>query len=122
MAENATIGGSGVLFVGEDKIIDFEVLDQDDVPVDIAGWAMTFDVRASDVESTALISASATVTGTYSATRASNTQRARVTLLDDTHMSVVSAQGYRYSLKRTTAGSETILAYGRFAPERATQI
>lgn len=114
----------GELFVGEDKILDLEVLQDDGAtPQDIAGWSITFDVRLTDKTSTALLSKSATVTGTYSATRASNTQRARVTLTDTELASpTFSGRTYRHSWKRLTDGSETILAYGDFRMQRATQV
>jgi len=122
MAEDVTIGGDGALFVGEDKTLKLEVLDADDVPVDITGWAITLDVRTRDnAADPALLSKSASITGTYSSTRASNTQRAVATLADDDTV-LLTAKTYRHSWKRTTAGNETILAYGDFVVERATQM
>ena len=71
-------------------------------------------------------SAGITITGTYSATPGSNTQRA-VVAIDDTDtfttVVVVPPKKYRYSLKRTDPGSEKTIAFGNFvlreAPVRA---
>lgn len=122
MAENVTIGASGNdLFLGEDKILRLHVKDSDGVPVDIAGWAVLFNVRESDRASTDVLSKAAPISGTYNADPDVNTQRAIVTLTD-TETAALSAKRYRYSFKRTDDGSETILAFGPFVPQRATQI
>ena len=60
-----------------------------------------------------------TITGVYDAVRATNTQRA-VVVVTDTEMNLFKAKTYRYSWKRTDDGSETVLARGPFAPEKAT--
>lgn len=123
MAEQVTIGGDGDVMVGEDKIFRLELLDSSSVPVNMTGWAITFDVRTSDTASQVLITKTAAVSGTYSATRSANTQRASATVTDsDLASSVFEAKTYRYSFKRTDDGSETILAYGPFRVQRATQV
>lgn len=120
MASNVTIGGSGSLFVGEDKTLRFELLDVAGLPVDMTGWAMVFDVRAKDTSlEPPILSKTPTLSGIYDDDRAANTQRASVTLSDD-DMNLFRAKAYRYSWKRMTAGSETVLARGNFAPEKAT--
>lgn len=118
MGAQVNIGGAGTLFVGEDKTVRLELLDSSDVPVDMSGWAITMLVvdRAGDT----LLTESGTVSGVYSATRASNTQRAVFTLTD-TEMAI-AAGAHRYSIKRTDDGSETILAFGLFTVEKTTQI
>jgi hypothetical protein len=120
MAENVKIGGSGNLFVGEDKTFRLELLDAAGVPVDMTGWVVRLDVRTSDTAAAALLSGNATITGTYNAARAVNTQRAELTATD-TQMGAFSSTTYRHSWKRTDDGSETILCYGDFRPQRATQ-
>jgi hypothetical protein len=128
MAFEQTIGGEGTLFVGEDKTLSLELLqsgsDPDSsasVPENMAGWAVQFIVRIKD-DSTGnpILTKTATVSGSYSATRASNTQRAVVTLTD-TDMDALVPRIYRHSWKRTDDGSETVLAYGNFSVQRATQ-
>ena len=122
MAENVTIGSSeNNLFLGEDKVLRLHVKNSAGVPVDIAGWAVLFNVRESDKASIDVLVKSAAVQGTYDADPDDNTQRAVVTLTD-TETAALSAKLYRYSFKRTDDGSETILAFGPFVPQRATQI
>lgn len=117
----------GQCFVGEDKNLDCEVLDGVatatdplGLPVDIAGWAGTFDMRESDHAAVAMLAISCSVTGTYAATRAANTQRLRAALTDD-QTTQFDPGVYRYSFKRTTAGAETVLAFGSITWRQATQ-
>lgn len=122
-ATTVTIGGEGTLFVGEDKIVELELVDDPDaaspVPVNMAGWEVLFDVRSKDASSTAIFTKTAAIVGIYNAVRASNTQRARVTLTD-TEMNTVKQKTYRHSWKRMDDGVETVLARGPFTPEKAT--
>jgi len=141
MATDVAIGGpgTGVIFVGEDKTLELEVLqrpadadpdaDIEDVgvPIDIAAWTMVFDVREKDNSADpAILSKTPSVVGTFSSTRSANTQRARVVLTDvDLNLFKGSnlpagAKTYRHSWKRMTADLETVLARGDFAPEKAT--
>lgn len=128
MATDVTIGGSGTLFVGEDKTLRLELLDENDLPVNMAGWTMLFDVREKDNSSAALLSKVPSVTGAYNAARAANTQRAEVTLTDDDLAATIfkgsnltaGAKTYRHSWKRMDAGNETVLSRGDFSPEKAT--
>lgn len=120
MATTVTIGGSGTLFVGEDKTFRIEVLDVSGNPVDMTGWAILFDVRKTDkAPDPAIFSKTATVSGTFNSVRAVNAQRALVTLTD-TELNTVKNKTYRHSWKRMDDGSETVLARGDFAPEKAT--
>jgi hypothetical protein len=131
MANDIQMGGieADRIFLDTDQTRDLEVLDLDTdptgaTPKDIAGWAITFDVRRHDRDSVALLTTAASIVGTYSATRSANTQRARVTLADtDLTLAVFGRAGgtYRHSWKRTTAGVEAILARGDIIIERATQ-
>ena len=118
MGAQATIGGSGTLFVGEDKTLKLELLDSSDVPVDMTGWAVSLIVHTKAGE--VVVTETATISGVYSATRSVNTQRAVVTLTD-TEMGI-AAGTHRHSWKRTDDGSESILAYGDFIVEQTTQI
>jgi hypothetical protein len=126
MAEEVTIGGSGSLFVGEDKVLRFELPTPavggvaSVVAVDMTGWAMVFDVRKGDASADpAILSVVPTLTGTFNSVRATNTQRAIVTLTDD-QMNLFRAKNYRWSWKRMDSGSETVLGWGTFAPQKAT--
>lgn len=119
MALPVTIGGSGTLFVGEDKTFKLKLLDVSGVPVNMNGWSVLFDVRKVDTSTTAIFSKTATIIGVYNADDTINTQRAQVILTDD-EMNTVKASGYRHSWKRMDDGSETVLAWGPFTPQKAT--
>jgi hypothetical protein len=120
MATTVQIGGSGTLFVGEDKTFTLETLNASEVPVDMLGWTVLFDVRKSDkAPDPAIFSKSATIVGVFNVVRATNTQRAQITL-SDTEMNTVSGRTYRYSWKRMDDGVETVLARGPFVVEKAT--
>lgn len=122
MAYEFQIGGEGTLFVGEDKFLRLEVVDTQDPPqpVDMTGWDLLFDVRKKDNSADpAILSITPTLIGAFNADRALNTQRALATLTDD-QMNLFRAKNYRFSWKRMDAGDETVVAYGTFAPEKAT--
>lgn len=132
MAAAVDFGGSDTdrVFLGTDLTKAFHVLDYDTdttgaTAKDITGWAITFLARKTDDSSAALLTKTLTIAGTFNATATLNAQRATVTLADtDLTAAVFGPRGgrYRYSVKRTTDGSETILAYGDFIVERATQV
>lgn len=120
-AIHVTIGGSdnddGRVFVGEDKTLTLTLKNYSNT--DMSGWAVTFLVRPKVASTTTTITKSATISGSYSATAASNTQVATVTLTD-TDLSI-TAGTYYHSWKRTDDGSETVLCEGKFIVEQATQ-
>lgn len=118
MANEATIGGSGQLFVGEDKTFVLELLDSSDAPVNMTGWTIIFVVSARDA-GTPLFNITASVTGSFNASRVLNSQRASAALTS-AQMDTLKAKTYRHSWKRTDSGVETILAYGDFEVEKAT--
>ena len=124
MATSIPLGGHGTFFVGEDKTFRLECLDADvsGVPVNMEGWAVVFDVRASDSSATPLFSVPATIIGAYSATRTENTQRAEVSVTDEQTGQLNGTLRYRYSWKRLDADRETLLAIGYLIVERATQV
>lgn len=120
MAQEVTIGGNGTLFVGEDKTLRMELLDAAGVPVDMTGWTLVFDVRIKDASpDPPIVTKTPTLTGVYNVIRAQNTQRAVVILSDD-DLNLFRAKIYRHSWKRLDNGSETVLAYGNFTPQKAT--
>ena len=122
MAVESTIGGAGTMFVGEDKLLRFELPSASDplAAVDMTGWAMVFDVRAKDTSpDPTIVSAVPSLIGSFNSVRASNMQRATVTLTDD-QLNLFKAKNYRWSWKRTDAGNETVLGWGTFAPQKAT--
>jgi len=119
MATTVTIGGSGTLFVGEDKLFRHETLDANSLPVDMTGWDVRFDVRTTDASTTVIFGKTASIIGVYNPVRATNTQRAIVSL-SDTEMNTVKGKTYRHSWKRMDDGVETVLARGPFVVEKAT--
>lgn len=120
-AINVTIGGSdnddGRVFVGEDKTLTLTLKNYSNT--DMSGWAVLFVVRPTVGSSTTTLSKTATISGSYNATPASNSQVATVTLTD-TDLSI-TAKTYYHSWKRTDDGSETVLCEGKFIVEQATQ-
>lgn len=121
MAENVTIGGGGTLFVGEDKTLSLELTSKADstVAVNMSGWTMVFDVRKSDTSQTSILSLTPSVTGSFNALRSSNTQRAMVTISDES-TNLFKGATYRYAWKRLDEDSETVLMWGDFVLEKAT--
>jgi len=120
MATEVTIGGNGTLFVGEDKTLRLELLDPAGVPVNMATFTIKMIVRIKEPSpDPPILDKTATVSGTYSAVRATNAQRAVVTLTD-TEMDALSGRTYRHSWKRTNTDNETILSFGPFIVEEAT--
>jgi hypothetical protein len=108
------------VFIGTDVTFRFHIKDEDeDAAVNITGWALSFMVKAdpADADDDALVvkttSSGISISGSFDSSPAANTQRATVTLEDsDTHL-YEALRGY-WELKRTDAGSETVLGYGDF--------
>lgn len=136
MAFEASIGGGGSILLGEDKTLRLEVIDADLstfdpddestwTPKDVTGFTMVFIIRdQSSYTGTILATKSGTITGSYNAVRASNTQRVLVTIDDTDFVSeagLIPAGTSYYSLKRTDAGSETVLRFGEFIVQETTQ-
>jgi hypothetical protein len=127
MAVESNVTAASHVFLGEDKVLEFTITDEDDVPVDVSGWAMIWDLRKADkTTGDALIEkttgAGITVTGVYNVAPLVNTQRVLVTLADtDSDSSTtIQAKTYRHALKRSDDGSETVLAFGDFTFLQAT--
>jgi hypothetical protein len=120
MGKQVTLGGDGRFFMGEDKAISVEVVDRAGVPVDVAGWTTTLVITRT-VTSAALLTASGEVSGTYSATRADNTQRITFVLTDD-QTDDLTAGVYHYSVKRTGDDVDAVLLYGVCYVQQANQV
>lgn len=122
MATEGTLDG---LFVGADHVVELTVYQDDAATIqDITGWTIVLDIRHSDLGSPALISKTGTVSGVYNSVPATNTQKVSFTITDDDlAASVFPADDkvYRYSIKRTDAGSEQPLRYGDATIVRVTQ-
>ncbi len=120
MANLLAIGGSGQLFAGEDKSFVFEVLNRSGVPVDTTGYTFSLVISASAVTA-ALLTLSGSVSGSYTAVRATNAQRVTFTMTD-AQSAVFLASDYHFSVKRTDNDAETIIAYGKITFERTNQV
>ena len=135
-------------FVGEDKDFQFEIFDQAGLSVedleaaitagtatmeDVSSWDFAFLVRLKDkttgdplIDKNSGSPVEIEVTGTYNSARGTNTQRVVVHLFDtdtasaDGSSVTLAPKTYRYSLKRTDDGAETILAWGDFELLEAT--
>jgi hypothetical protein len=104
------------------------------VPENVAGWAVSFVLlksdKAADASTPQLVltttGGAITITGVYNVDPDVNTQALRV-FVADTDIPLWNGTAgfkqktYRYSLKRTDAGSETIIAKGNFDLTEATQ-
>jgi hypothetical protein len=94
-------------------------------PSDMSGWTVVLDIRKKDTSpAPALISKTGTVSGSYSATPASNTQKVTFALSDDDLSATVFPKDdatYRFSIKRTDTGAEMVLRYGDAVLTRVTQ-
>lgn len=121
MGKLNNLGGNGEIFIGEDKTIEMEILDRSDVPVNITGWTITVVISLTPTSAALFTKTPATISGSYNAVRASNTQRASVGLTD-TELATLTKGKYTWSAKRDENGSESILAWGSFVVQRANQV
>jgi hypothetical protein len=120
VAFEVNIGGNGSLFVGEDKLLRMEVVDDSGKPVNMAGVTILLDIRKTDdATEPAIVSKVGSVTGAFDPVRGSNAQRVLFLLTDD-DMNLFYARNYRHSVKSMDTDFETLLAYGYFTPQKAT--
>lgn len=97
------------------------------VPVDVSGWAMSWTLRRTVDASSALIEKATggngiIVSGAFNVDPTLNEQQVEVTIEDtdtydasaDPPVDVRPSKSYRYALKRTDDGSETVLVFGKF--------
>lgn len=94
------------------------------VPINMSGWTVKFVVRKTVDSSGVLVEKTPTITGVYNTDPSVNTQRAEVACTDtELGLTVFTrAMEAQQSWKRLDDGSETVLAYKKFAIERATQV
>ena len=136
MASTVQLGGVDAdrIFIDTDFTRDFAVLDLDAdrtgaTAKQVTGLPFTLDIRPRDHSSAPpiisfSIGSGLSIIGTFNSVAASNTERIRWTCADtDLTTALFSIRGgtFRYSLKRTTPGSEVIIQRGDIVIERATQ-
>jgi hypothetical protein len=118
------------IFIGTDFTRDFHVLDLDADPTgqtakNVDGHTYVFDVRKEDKSSEVKLSKELAVVGTYDPNPEANTQRLRWTCADDDLTTEIFGRDggtFRYSVKRTNPGNETVVQFGDIVIERVTQI
>ena len=126
MSIESSITAEEEFFIGEDKFLSYTVTEDDEVtPQDVTGWALSWYLkkRATDADADAKLTKTTvsgiTISGVYNADPALNTQRVVVAIADtDTGAAgspaeALPAGSYRMELKRTDAGSETVLSFGQ---------
>ena len=114
------IGGNGLLYARENRILRWRIRDADGVLVNVDGWTTHFVVSTTERATMPTIDVAGTIVGVYNSVEASNTQYVEVELTAD-HTNITAPRTYRYSLKRTDAGFEDVLRAGPFQVELATQ-
>jgi hypothetical protein len=121
------------IFLGTDKIFEYEIFADDGIDEDLAdgspnplktmvdastlefAWAMAKTVKGSPVfpaKRTAPAGTGITVVGVYASGRVANTQRVRVTISDEDTDALKEAS-YYYGFKRMSDGAEEILTFGK---------
>lgn len=119
MATETHITSEDGWFTGEDKSLVFTITTTDggSVAQDITGWALSWTLKraATDADVDAVLTKT-TAAGIALTTPASGICTVSVA---DTDTDGVVPRLYYHELKRTDAGSETILAYGRAELRRA---
>ena len=121
-------------FLGEDKVVDFEIFGPDDVtPFNITGLALEWNLRKKDSSpDPALLTKTPSVIGTFNIDPGVNSQRARLTFASNDTDPLVTSQlvtpytlkantAYRHSMKLKDPGNETILSYGSWTFNQATE-
>lgn len=118
------VKGDLVLFMDTDNVFDFPIIDEDGTQLDVTGWTANLEVDdSSETWATNKLTVAASVVADPE--DAAKTVL-RVTITDDLLQpgdddDEWEEKKYPYSLKRTNAGAEKILRYGRFDVKRARQ-
>jgi hypothetical protein len=116
MSRTQNIGTSAEWFVGTNKTLPFEIYSDDEVTIeDVTGWACRWVLRRAKDDDPIILDKTTvsgiTISGTYNADPAVNTQRVYVatTPSDTQHL---QPGRYYHALKRTDSGFEDILSEG----------
>lgn len=124
MARQQHLGETEDIFIGEDKTIPFEIYASDEEAIEnVATFAMAFYIRQVGDSDKRLLTkttggSTITITGSHNSSPTTNTQRTNV-LIEDTDTDHWQPGNYSYSLWRTDAGNETVLAYGLITFKKA---
>ncbi len=112
------------MFVGEDRLLEMHVKNlAEDTSINVSGWTIAFLLKRklSNADASALITKTAAVAGTFNSDPDTNTQRATVTIEDSDNVSLTPGLCF-WEMKRTDAGFETVLGYGRFNLRRGVHV
>jgi hypothetical protein len=118
MAIERNITADDDFFLGEDKILVDTIYQSDGTTVqNVTGWAISFMVKKNATDA----DASAKITKTTGAGIVLTTPLSGlITItLTDTDTASLPADSYRYEVKRTDDGSETVLTFGRLTLRQA---
>jgi hypothetical protein len=118
MAVESNIAESDDFFIGEDKSLTWTIYQSDGTTAqDVTGWALSWTVkrREGDLDASAVLTKT-TSSGIELTTPASGIVTVTVA---DTDTDSLHPQTYYHELKRTDAGFETVLTYGRMVLRRA---
>ncbi len=123
MAREQHIGASEDWFIGEDKVLEFEIYGDDDVTLeDVATWAFRWVLRKQGESDAIVISKTTdddiTITGTFDPDPLVNTQKVEVAI-EDTDTVNLQPGVYAHALKRTDDGQATINSYGKATLKKA---
>lgn len=110
MSRNSPVKSADNFFIGEDKVLQFEVVDESDQIVDITGWAMEFVLRDYPEAPTVVLTKT---TDDDIALSNPTLGICRVTIPRADTLQL-NAQSYSYTLRRTDAGYSAALAFGDF--------
>jgi hypothetical protein len=110
MAEQADITADDGWFIGEDKTLEFTVLEADGSAQDLSGWAIEWVLRREPGGS-ALVTKEVG-SGITVSTPASGVLQVAVA---DVDTDPLPAGRYWHALRRADSGTEAVLAYGQVA-------
>lgn len=108
MAEQADIAAADNWFLGEDKVLEFTVVDSAGAAVNITGWALEWILRSGAGERALLtktVGSGVTITG--------GAGGVCQVAIADTDTDDLAAGRYWHALRRTDAGNEAVLSYGQ---------
>lgn len=127
MAVEFNVTPADKFFLGEDKVIDFEITGLDGVtPLEMTAVPVEWSLRKTDKAADPAIllktlTDGITLIGDFSFDRAVNTQRVRITFVPADTVALKPNFPYRHSLKRLDVGNRNILSYGSFTLLQATE-
>lgn len=115
MSTKSPVKNSDNFFIGEDRVLEFTIVDASDVAVNISGWSLEWVLRR-DPSSSAATLTKTTVSGITITNGAGGVCQVAIA---DTDTIDMEPGGYHHTLRRADAGFETVLAFGPFDLQQA---